>query len=89
MDDTFCIHELLFYFNDSVTESIKEDLELLLLGRIQNMSNGYDFKTTCEHLNRNLHHTFMGIEEEREFYANRIYSYINEQITKDPHFGFE
>ena len=89
VDETFCIHELLSYFNDGVTESIKENLELLLLGRIQNMSNGYDFKTTCEHLNRNVHHTFMGIEEEREFYANRIYSYINEQIKNDPHFGFE
>lgn len=88
MEEAFCIHELLFYFNDSVTESIKEDLELSILGRIQNMSNGYDFQTTCEHLKRNVHHTFMGIEEEREFYANEIYSYINEKIKNDPHFGF-
>lgn len=89
MDEIFCIHELLFYFNDSVTESKKNDLELSLLGRIQNMSNGYDFKATCEHLKRNVKHTFMGIEEEREFYANRIYNYIDKCIKIDPHFGYE
>lgn len=89
MDDTFCMHELLFYFHKSVVESTKKDLELFLLGEIPNMSKGYDFETTCEHLKRNVKHTFMGIEEEREFYANKIYDYIDEQIKIDPHFGYE
>lgn len=89
MDSTYCIHELLCFFNESVTESIKNDLEQSLLGRIQNMSNGYCFEDTCEHLNRNVHHTFMGIEEEREFYANKMYHYIEEQIKIDPYFGYE
>lgn len=89
MDNTYCIHELLCFLNSSVTESIKNNLELYLFGRIQNISNGYCFEAICEHLRRNTHHTFMGIEEERKFYANEMYHYIDDQIIIDPYFGYE
>ena len=89
MDENFCLHELLFYFHNCVNSPQKDKLEFYLLGRVPNMSNGYDFEIVCEHLKRNVNHTWMGIEEEREFYANEIYNYIGKQIRTDPHFGYE
>ena len=87
--DVSCMYELLFYFNDSVDFIQKDNLEQTILGRIPNMSDGYNIETICQHLNGDVNHSWMGIDEEREFYANAIYLYIEEQIQLDTHFGYE
>lgn len=89
IDDSSCLYELLYFFNSFVDKSHQEDLELHILGRIQNISNGYNFESINEHLKRNINHTTYGIEKAREFYANMIYNYIEEQIKLDPHFGYK
>lgn len=88
-DNMQCLYELLSYFNANVSDQCRIEIEDKLLGRISVIGDGYDFNSIDDNLMKCVNHYFIGIEEEREFYANAIYNYIEKQIEFDPHFGYE
>ena len=86
INDRECLFELMFYFEYAVKSRCISDDEIL--GDVNNVGDGFTSDILLESLSGSIHHFWMGIDEEREFYVRELYIYISQQLKEHPYFGY-
>ncbi|MBO4664904.1 MAG: hypothetical protein J5663_10910 [Bacteroidaceae bacterium] len=82
-DDFTCIYELIYHFTgngESLWQKLSVQEQQFWSKRLD---DEIEYESILQHLRGNVGHTVMGMDKQREFYANQVYEFIKSEIEKN------
>lgn len=82
-DDLTCIYEIIYHFTgngESLWQKLSVQEQQFWSKRLD---DEIEYESILKHFQGDVRHTVMGMDNQREFYANQVYEYIKSEIEKN------